>query len=357
MLKMSKDSVLKNMGIITELGKNSNNVDDASFNVFNVLRIQTNEILVCRFLGAILDPCGQHNLGTFPLKSFIENVLRKDEETEENLSNATISLEDRVNMSSEERQYGRADIVIRTATNIYPIEVKIFAGDQPRQLIDYYKFYFGDVETGTIYYLTPEGREPTSTSKGNLSDDQLKLLSFSKDIYTWLDVILKNCNDVNDTIRQYQEAILSMIDNNESIQNIKDSITFNDADNVEMIKVLNIICQQDNATEIRKEIQRKYWEKRIQFSREDYEYGDLESNRPGTFQWPSEVFSFVKSKTDDSYKVWIGADKRSLYFVYRVSESKYEYKRMKDKKMDDFDLSEFDISEMLMNLSNKLYRE
>lgn len=354
---MSKDSVLKNLGLIAKIGKISSNSDNATFNVFNILRIQTNEILICRFLGAILDPSGPHDLGTYPLKTFIENVLHRNEETEESLINATIRLEDRVNTSSEERQYGRADVVIYTATNKYPIEVKISAGDQPRQLIDYYKYYFGDVDTGIIYYLTPDGRMPTDTSKGDLSDDQLKLLSFSKDIYFWLENIMKNYNDVNDTIRQYQEAILNMTDNNESIQNIKDGITFKDPDNTEMIKVLNVICQQDNATEIRKEIQRKYWASRITIKSDEYEYGDLESNRPETFQWPSEIYWFIKSKTDNCYKVWIGADKRSLYFVYRVSENKYEYKRMRDKKMDGFDLTQFDISEMLKDLSNKLYRK
>lgn len=271
MLNMSKEIVLNNLESIAEICRIDCKAQTSAFNVFSVLKIQTNEVLMCRFLGAILDPCGLHKLGTFPLKSFIEIVLHRSEETEESLSNAIICLEDRVNTSSDERQYGRADIVIRTKTNVYPIEVKISASDQPRQLLDYYEFYFGKTNPGIIYYLTPDGRKPSDFSKGTLSDEQLKLLSFSNDINSWLDCIMMNCNEVNDTIRQYKEAILSMTDNNETMQSIKDSIIFEDPQKLEMIKVLNVICQKDNATEIRKEILRKYWASRIEISSDEFE--------------------------------------------------------------------------------------
>ena len=67
------------------------NADKEDFNVFRVLGVQTKEVIICRFIGELLDPYGTHGMGIKPLESFFWYVL--EEETPSNLTQARIELE------------------------------------------------------------------------------------------------------------------------------------------------------------------------------------------------------------------------------------------------------------------------
>ena len=52
--------------------------ESTGFNIFKALGIEAKEVLTCRFLGAILEPNGAHELGTEPLHLFLKTVLKID---------------------------------------------------------------------------------------------------------------------------------------------------------------------------------------------------------------------------------------------------------------------------------------
>lgn len=57
---------------LTELGKKLSvaRSQSVSYNIFQVLRIEDKEVLICRFLGDLLNPKGSHGCGVLFLKHF-----------------------------------------------------------------------------------------------------------------------------------------------------------------------------------------------------------------------------------------------------------------------------------------------
>lgn len=191
------------------------------YNIFTVMGIEYNEVIVCRFIGNLLDPKGGHGLGDEPLRHFIHDVL-KDGTSDENLEKAIINLEEHTNNDR------RVDIVIHLGTKVYPIEVKIWAGDQNKQLEDYHHYFFGENGQKKIYYLTPEGRMPSEKSKGGLSKDQISRISFSEDIIHWLDEIKETASDhIKFVIMNFMEVINKMNEQSTELNNILNSLELN----------------------------------------------------------------------------------------------------------------------------------
>ena len=213
-------SLLKLLKEISKCGGNSCS-DSDKYNIFEVLGVEYKEVIMCRFIGNLLEPKGKHGLGTEPLRLFIRNVLH-DEDFGGNLEEAIITLEDSTDNGR------RVDIVIYLKDKIYPIEVKIWAGDQNEQLKDYYKFYFGDSKDAQIYYLTPNGHSPSDKSKGEgedgLKDEQIVRISFTEDIKNWLTEV---CNiegateTIKSVIRNFMEVIDKMGNDSKQLNEIK----------------------------------------------------------------------------------------------------------------------------------------
>ena len=334
-------------------------VSHCSFNIFKILGIENSEILICRFLGFLLDPNGSHNLGSVPLDIFIKQVLGIYDESEDSVSNAKICLEEISETLTNNKRLRRIDIVIHTLTRIYPIEVKIGAGDQPNQLFDYYKHCFGKKENGVIYYLTPSGHKPSDESKCGLMDNQYKLLAFNgnseNDISSWLsDILVTNrCEgkDIKIIIEQFKEVITEMTNNEKELEIIEKYIQFDNENlDVEMVKALYLLSQ--NASEIRKRILLNYWNKRIKIEGEYKKVDDLSSNMPDVYK--SEIVACIESELDDSFRAWLGCDKTSLYVLYQEPDGKYTYIREKDAKIDDFKLDPVGIKERLDEVHRKI---
>ena len=121
-----------------------------AYNIFQILGIEAKEVLICRFLGFLLNLPSQDNRS---LKLFLSDVLGVP--IQSSMANARVSLEEVIDNNR------RVDLVIENGDNIYPIEVKIWAGDQETQLADYYEYYFKGNNDQKIYYLTPTGWEPS----------------------------------------------------------------------------------------------------------------------------------------------------------------------------------------------------
>ena len=121
---------------LTELGRNFETLRRRtdSYNIFQVLEIESKEVLICRFLGDLLDPNGSHGCEIEFLKRFFK-LLKAEEVSDAELMNAKVVLEEHTDNNR------RIDIVIHLSTEVYPIEVKIWAEDQDGQLYDYLEYF------------------------------------------------------------------------------------------------------------------------------------------------------------------------------------------------------------------------
>ena len=105
----------------------------SAYNIFDVLEIQSREVIMCRFLTDLLNPEGMHGCGIRFLKSFIRDVLKMDPVSDTLLLHTEVVKEYPID---KER---RIDIFIRNAEYQIPIEVKIYAGEQEEQCSDYFE--------------------------------------------------------------------------------------------------------------------------------------------------------------------------------------------------------------------------
>ena len=184
-----------------------NNLSGENFNIFRILHLNHSEVAVCRFLAELLSTTGSHGQYAEFLARFFRDVLHFEPDVTE-LKSARIYREFTLSDSR------RIDIVIETLNYFLPIEVKIYATDQPGQTADYWKAAKQRqlAPEPKVYYLTLHGNEPSEESRRKLPKENIVCLSFEKDILLWLENILddKNLNisaNVLWTIRQFSAAI------------------------------------------------------------------------------------------------------------------------------------------------------
>jgi len=152
--------------------------DAESFNLFTVLRSGSDEVnLHSRFLHALLD----HRTGgqRRNLAAFLALLKRKYPELGD-----VASLD--VEKADIHREKKDIDLLINDSEHALVIENKIYAGDQPKQLDRYYKALEPQSLTRHVVYLTLDGREPSSGSKGNVPDEKLSCVSYV-DLLPWLE--------------------------------------------------------------------------------------------------------------------------------------------------------------------------
>lgn len=85
---------------------------------------------------------------------------------------------------------GRIDFVLESPRFVVCIEMKIDAGDQPKQLERYESFCKGRRKEYSIFYLTLRGDEPSEQSIGNMDTSRLRCISFQDEILSWLEKCL-----------------------------------------------------------------------------------------------------------------------------------------------------------------------
>lgn len=247
-------TLLKDLSEKTKQYTSDDFAESSPFNIFSVLGVESKEVIICRFLGELLDPNGSHQMGGWPLRCFAEQVLRAESFSEEDAQQAYICLEERIDDNR------RVDIVIHSGNSVFPLEVKIWAGDQDSQLYDYYRYYKKHYQISAICYLTPSGWPPSKQSKGDLADNQIICRSFTKDICKWLEHILFACDnkEVCVFIKQFIEVIKKMEINNEQMQMLMDTLNLNENEelNLETINAALLLLTHKN--ELQKTIWRKY---------------------------------------------------------------------------------------------------
>lgn len=171
------------------------------FNIFSIAHIDTDEVVICRVIKEFLDPKGSHYQGAAYLQLFMEHVLKQTDFGIDELQNAVV---EREKLIAGNR---RIDLFIKVPGKAeIPIEVKIYAGDQPSQCYDYYKYAYNS----KLYYLTLDGHMPSENSLATLDSTLVKPISFRKDIIDWL----MECLKLTETVRiaPIREVILQLID-------------------------------------------------------------------------------------------------------------------------------------------------
>ncbi len=183
-----------------------------NFTVFSALRNETDEEKThTTFLYEILRPDGLHGMKDDFLKDFFKTVL-KIKELPQN-----VHVIQECFIDSYDDIYGRPDICIETDSARYPIEIKIYADDQDKQIERYYKFAKNKSEMSQVYYLTLNGRSPSEKSLGKIRENQVICISFAKNILTWLNNCAdmanrKHAYDVATVINQYRALINKLTD-------------------------------------------------------------------------------------------------------------------------------------------------
>ena len=332
---VSLDSIialLKHQAINDILNSSKDNKVTDGFNIFKVLGIEEKEVIICRLLGEFLDPNGSHGLGHLPLKLFVQNVLQIEDEKEESLKSANILLEEAVTTDDSAKSYRRVDISIHTQMRVYPVEVKIWAGDQPNQLYDYYHYYFEKEEAeNKIYYLTPNGHEPSKYSTKGLK--QYVLLSFNEndkgvaDIKSWLESLLELVDAQNDNhrkcmsiIKQFIEVIKEMNEesNNTTVEIIKKEIidTAISEDNCDAKAELNALaflcCDRERAKDLLLDIQTKYILKYVNCDR--FTFSPVcDDNKPDEYSDEARVHVTMPDRED--FEAWLSVGGNGLYVI------------------------------------------
>ncbi len=183
--------------LLNQIIESHKNVQDNTnnYNIFQVLQLESEEVrLHSRFLADLLNPLGNHGQRSFFLKSFLglvkENTIFPD------LNRVEVHVEKYVGVVTATTG-GQIDILlIDNHNNALIIENKIYAGDQPNQLLRYRNFgkqlqaHGGQFH---IVYLTLHGNCASDFSLGKeMTHDEYECLSYKQSITHWLE----DCNNI-----------------------------------------------------------------------------------------------------------------------------------------------------------------
>lgn len=202
------------------------------FNIFQVLNVHYKEVPICRVIYELLSPEGSHGQGKAYLEIFMKEVL--------GIGKASLAEEEWTNIKVEREKVidskRRIDLVIETPNRFIPIEVKIYAGEQEEQCLDYYNYAnrFASKESQTtLFYLTRFGTMPSNYSTNNDNSIKITAISFEKHISSWLE----KCIQYNETWR------LSSVSN--TIYQLLDIIKAFTArkKNLEMEEIAQYLCK------------------------------------------------------------------------------------------------------------------
>ena len=173
------------------------------FNVFSALNMCSDEVrLHSRLLATLLNPEANHGLGNEFLKLFLIALGLP----EDYITYCKEQIVERPIGEVTETNGGRIDIILEDREHAVIIENKIYAGDQPNQLLRYYNYgvkTFGE-NNFKLVYLTLYGSDPSPYSLGGEHFEFIKL-SYAQDILKLLEdfVPTQPQKPVHRTIKDY----------------------------------------------------------------------------------------------------------------------------------------------------------
>lgn len=189
-----------------------------NFNIFSVLGLSTSEVrLHSAFLGELLNPDGDHGLGSKFLEEFVDTIIKRVEpEFEIDIKTCKVFVEYPIGEIPEDyTEGGRIDLLIVDDKNhAVIIENKIYAGDQKMQLFRYQNFAKNNSLNYVLLYLTLSGDEASEYSTNN--QVSYYCISYKDDIYQWLNHCIGLAAlfpIIRETIAQYQTNLNQIMSN------------------------------------------------------------------------------------------------------------------------------------------------
>jgi hypothetical protein len=228
--------LLNEFSIIPKFYARIAKLPNENFNIFNLLKVEYAEVSThSMFLADLLNPLGSHGQKDVFLSLFVEKLEIKDFDTR----TAKISVEYYIGPKTT-TEGGYIDILIRDSRNCIIIENKIYAADQENQLLRYFNYGQKKYKTCHLFYLNLFGDEANDSSTNNKQlkvGEHYHLLSYSKDILSWLESCKKEAVHypiLRETIAQYIQLLKTLTNQNMN-QNMSNEIVTNIFENEEKL--------------------------------------------------------------------------------------------------------------------------
>ncbi len=233
-----------------------------NFNVFRILKLETNEVRThSAFIAELLNPKGTHGRGNLFLKEFINILKKKVNILLDKPLNEILFDEDNVKEVKVEQwlgyikdiEGGYIDILLTDHKNqSIIIENKINALDQKNQLLRYHS----SNQNAPIVYLTLDGRNPSPDSTDNRPYviDKLICISYQEHILTWIEECKKHAVDLpilRETLTQYIYLIKQLTNQTTNVI-MKEEIVKLIVSNEENIKTFFELQREDIINSVRK---------------------------------------------------------------------------------------------------------
>ena len=188
------------------------------FNVFNILGLESNEVrLHSALLAELLRPNGMSGVGNAFQKAFLA-ILGLPENY---IVYGRVSVELSIGTTTD-TEGGRIDIIMEDGNHAIIIENKIYARDEPAQLLRYTNFAKNNYPYGyRLLYLTLDGKEACDDSAQGCP---YQCISYKNEISKWLAECARISFDrplVRETIRQYINLIKQLT--NQSMGTLEDN--------------------------------------------------------------------------------------------------------------------------------------
>jgi hypothetical protein len=252
------NSLLKEVKAIREKYEELSRLNGENFNLFDILDRRTDEVKThSAMIAELLNPKGSHGLGDEFLNLFLNllNSLVADptnQITIQDTKETSVFVEYPIGEINENKtEGGRIDIYLTNKHFNICIENKIFADDQPFQLLRYQNF-LGNKTGKLLLYLTLEEDDPSDKSTKNIEQGQdLKkktdyyCISYREHILKWLQECLKSSVSypiLRESINQYIILIKSLTNQLTSaimVDKVMNAI-LSDISSAEIIKKISI---------------------------------------------------------------------------------------------------------------------
>ena len=209
------EQLLSQVKSISRSYERLNEANGGNFNIFSVLRIESDEVTThSRFIAELLNPNGVHGFGDAFLRMFIDWLNIQGLEKMDTLSCKVYPEDYQGKVTGMPKPMGGSiDILIKEPNSdehVIMIENKIYAGEQEHQLLRYHNAY----PKGKLLFLTLWGYESNQESSKSVN---YRPVSYEYHIINWLEECRKiavSNPTLRETLTQYINLIKKLTNQN-----------------------------------------------------------------------------------------------------------------------------------------------